>query len=99
MDHLCCYSRKTIKYTLIVLWPIPLEKLHWFGYTDKQVVSSMRVIHSKDSNFQWGTMRHNGVSQEILKHAILDYLVRGIDHFFLKLSNKRMTTDNTTIVV
>ena len=38
-----------------------------------------------------------GVLQKILKHAILGYLVRGIDLFFLKLSNKTMTRANTTV--
>ena len=36
--------------------------------------------------------------QEFLKHAIPDYLVRGTDLFSLRLSNKKMTTANTTIV-
>ena len=39
------------------------------------------------------------VLQEFLKHAIPDYLVKGTDIFFLWLSNKKMTTTNTTIAV
>ena len=35
--------------------------------------------------------------QEFLKHAIPDYLVRGTDLFSLRLSNKKMTTANTTL--
>ena len=40
-----------------------------------------------------------GVLQEFLKHAISDYLVKGTDLFFFRLSNKKMTTANTTIAV
>ena len=36
--------------------------------------------------------------QEFLKPAIPDYLVRGADLFSLRLSNKKMTTANTTVV-
>ena len=37
------------------------------------------------------------VLQEVLKHAVADYLVRGTGPFSLRLSNKNMTTANTTI--
>ena len=39
------------------------------------------------------------VSQEFLEHSIPDYLIRGTDLFSLRLSNKNMTTANTTIAV
>ena len=39
------------------------------------------------------------VPQEFIKHALLDYLVRGADLFSLRLSNKKMTTAKTTIDV
>ena len=39
------------------------------------------------SNFQPSLGRHTGVLQELLKHAIPDYLVQGTDLFFLGLSN------------
>ena len=38
----------------------------------------------------------NGVPQEFLKHEISDYLVRDTHIFFLRLSNKKMATANTT---
>ena len=44
-------------------------------------------------------MIFNSVLQEFLKHAIPDYLVRGTDLFSLRLSNKNMTTANTTIAI
>ena len=40
-----------------------------------------------------------GVLQEFLKHAISDYLVRDTDLFSLRLSNKKVTTFNTTIAI
>ena len=40
-----------------------------------------------------------GMPQEFLKHAIPDYLVRSIDLFALRLSDKKMTTANTTIAI
>ena len=39
------------------------------------------------------------VLQAFLKQAIPGYLVRGTDLFFLRLSNKKMTTANTTVVI
>ena len=40
-----------------------------------------------------------GVPQEFLEHAIPGYLVRVTVLFFLRWSNKKMTTANTTIAV
>ena len=39
------------------------------------------------------------VPQELFKHAIPDYVVRGTDHFSPRLSNKKMTIANTAITV
>ena len=40
-----------------------------------------------------------GVPQEFLKHAVPGNLVGGPDLFSLRLSNQKMTTANTTIVI
>ena len=39
------------------------------------------------------------VPQEFFKHAMPDYLIRGTDLFSFRLSNKKMTTANTTIAI
>ena len=39
-----------------------------------------------------------GVLQEFVEHAVPDYLCRGTDLFFLRLSNKKMTTANTIAI-
>ena len=41
----------------------------------------------------------NSVPQEFFKHAIPDYLVRGMDLFSLTLSNKKVTAANTTTAI
>ena len=41
----------------------------------------------------------SSVQQEILKHAIPDYLLRATDLFTLRLSNKKMTIANTIITI
>ena len=40
-----------------------------------------------------------GVQRAFFKHAVPDYIVRGIDLFFLRLSKKEVATDNTTIAI
>lgn len=35
-------QKGTLKYTLIILWPVPMN---WIGHTEKQVVSTMTVLH------------------------------------------------------
>ena len=40
-----------------------------------------------------------GVLEQLLKHAIADYVVRGTDLFSLRLSNKKMITANITIAI
>ena len=45
-------------------------------------------------------LRHWYIKPEIFNQcAIPNYLVRGTDLFFLRLLNKKLTTDNTTIVI
>ena len=39
------------------------------------------------------------VPQTLLNYPIPDYLVRGTDFFFLRLSNKKTTTPNTRIAI
>ena len=46
-----------------------------------------------------GSAFSTSVPQELLKRAILNYLVRDTDLFPLRQSNKKMTTANTTTVI
>ena len=57
-------------------------------------------LHIKLLQLFWtGMPQHTGALQELLKHAIADYSVRGTDLFSLRFSNKTMTTANTTIAI
>ena len=52
-----------------------------------------------DVAFSLNQLFSTGVLQEFLKHAIPDYLVRGTYLVSVRLSNKNITTGNTTIAI
>ena len=101
-----CYPSKTCKLPLMpsfLLFPTP----HLFTFHTEQIINEwgeislgkqlVSALQSPLKNIkQWFS---TGVLQGFLKHTIPDYLERDSDLFSLRLSNKKMTTANTTTTI